>query len=87
MATLTDLDYGEIRRSLWRHGKADWGTLSSGPLKADLKAAFQAIETTMTNGFPTLKANTEAALGQSMTNALMIKMFEAWLDWRIARRS
>lgn len=85
MATLTPQDYGEIRLAVYRlgAGKEELKALPALPNKAQLMAAFQSFETDMTNAFPGLKANMDAALGVVTTQTLARKMFAAYLRWKL----
>ena len=85
MATVTDADYGDIRDALYQAAaaKADLKALPALPTKAQLRAAFQAIETRFDNARPALKADIDTALGRVTTAALARKIMIAWLRWKL----
>jgi hypothetical protein len=96
MATLTDQDYGALRRIAYRagYGKEELKALPNLPKKSQLKAAFQAIEDGMlTTPIPAgavgmtviaaLKGRTETAIGQTVPMALFVKLFDTWVRWRV----
>lgn len=85
MATLTPQDYGDLRRSVYRHGdgKEELKALASGvPNEAKLLAAFQAIETGIVAAYPQIKAQVDTALGVTTSAPLFRKMFRAYIRWR-----
>ena len=89
MATLNWNDYKELRRAAYRqgYGKEELKALPRLPNKNELMSMFQAIEDWFTTGFsgvPTtsLKAATEAGLGQSMPNPLVQKVTSVWFTWK-----
>lgn len=85
MAVLTDKDYGEIRDTAYRKGfgKEELKALPVLPSKAQLKAAFQSLETDLVAAYPGLKVNVETALGVSISASLMNKLLAAYLVWKI----
>jgi hypothetical protein len=87
MAALTNEDYGQMRRSVYRtgQGKEELKALAGLPSESELRAAFQVIENFWTNNAAQVKSDVEAALGRSITNALARKIHLAWLIWKISK--
>ncbi|MGE3175931.1 MAG: hypothetical protein AB7O32_00560 [Vicinamibacterales bacterium] len=84
MATMTNTDYGTIRRTLYRGaGKLALKALPTLPSGAQLLAAFQAIETRFEVARPTLKNDIDSALGITTTAAQARWVLVAWLTWKI----
>lgn len=88
MAILTNEDYGPLRKSLYRagFGKEELKALLGGlPSEAQLLAAFQVIEDLWADNAVQIKADLEAALGRTITNALAKKIGRAWLEWKTGK--
>ena len=81
MAILTNAEYGQIRGNVWRFGsgKEELKALAALPTKAQLLAAFQAIENNSQASRATIKAAVDAALGITTSVALARKLYAAYL--------
>lgn len=84
MAVLTNSDYTELRKAVYRlgFGKEELKALPYLPNKSQLKAVFQEIEDYWENNQVTLKSDMDAAMGQTMTNPLAKKFGKVWMKWK-----
>jgi hypothetical protein len=84
MATLTDEDYTELRRTIYRPGmgKEELKTLPYLPNKIQLRAGFQAIEDGYEAVRAGMKSDLDAALEQTTSIELAQKFEVAWAKWR-----
>jgi hypothetical protein len=87
MAVLTNDDYGQMRRSVYRagQGKEELKALAGLPNETELRAAFQVIENFWSNNATQVKSDVEAALGRTITNSLARKIHLAWLIWKVLK--
>jgi hypothetical protein len=84
MATLTTEQYGAIRQALFRKsfGKEELKALPALPAKAELLAAFQAVENNAQASRATIKTAVDGALGVVTSNALIKHLYTAYLAVR-----
>lgn len=79
MATISDSKAAKFRQDLHGEGLSLLQAESPPLTKAQLKAAFQAVEDFWETNRVTLKASMDAAAGVTMSNALAKKIGKFWL--------
>lgn len=81
MAILTDTDYGNIRRTLYRKGagKEELKALPALPNKATLRAMFQAVEDNSLASRAAIKAAIDTAAGFITSPAIARKLYLAYV--------
>lgn len=85
MADLTP-HYAVLRRAVYQAGlgKEELKALPTLPNKGELLAAFQAMEDYMVGtAAPAIKADVDAALGLTTSQALFRKLFAGYLSWKL----
>lgn len=87
MAVLTDAQYSELRKLVYRSGsgKEELKAHAALPSGAQLKAAFQVLENFWEDNKATVKANLDAALGFTTTGAEAKKFGLAFLIWKASK--
>jgi hypothetical protein len=87
MATLTDQEYGELRRLIYRagHGKEELKALANLPDSPTFKAILEAVETFWEDNRAALKADMDTAAGFTLTAPLAKKIGKAWLGHKMKR--
>lgn len=87
MAQLTNDDYRELRRTVyrWGDGKDELKARPNLPSETELRGAFQAIEDWWSDNQASLKAAIDAAIGFTTSAALARKIGKAWLIWKFKK--
>ena len=82
MSTLTDYRCAKFRQQLHNNDLDLLFAESPVLTKAELKAAFQAIEDFWEDNRVSLKSDIDSAIGRSISNTLAKKLGKYWLQWK-----